>query len=174
MKGLSVSDWAVLALLAEQPAHGFYLVTRFARHGELGAIWTIQRPQVYRALDHLQTRALIAPLREEAGDGGPPRTVYGVTAAGERALEQWLSTPVAHLREARSALLLKLIFLARAGRAATVLLTAQRAIFIALQDGLNARLAQADASERLMLCWRLEMVAAALNFVESQLAAGCL
>jgi DNA-binding PadR family transcriptional regulator len=172
MQMLSVSDWAVLALLAEQPAHGFYLVTRFARHGELGAVWTIQRPQVYRAIDHLQARGLIAPLREEAGDGGPPRTVYEVTAAGARALEQWLSTPVAHLREARSALLLKLIFLARAGRAATALLTAQRTVFKALHEGLSARLAQADASERLTLCWRLEMVVAALNFIEGQLKAG--
>jgi DNA-binding PadR family transcriptional regulator len=169
LSGLSVSDWAVLALLAEQPAHGFYLVTHFGKSGELGVVWTIQRPQVYRALEHLQTRELITPLREESGDAGPPRTVFEVTECGEAALAQWLSTPVKHLRDARSALLLKLIFLRRAGRDTTALLTAQREVLKELKERLEAHLLQAEGSVSLTLQWRLEMTLAALNFIEQQL-----
>lgn len=169
MAGLSLSDYAVLALLAEAPAHGFALASCFAKGGELGEIWTIQRPQVYRALEHLQARALIRPLREEAGEG-PPRTVYGLTPLGERLLAQWLNAPVRHLREARGALLLKLIFLARAGCDASALLSAQRAVFAELEARLQARLAQATPLERLALRWRLAMLAAALEFVTEQLA----
>jgi DNA-binding PadR family transcriptional regulator len=164
-----VSDWAVLALLAEQPAHGFYLVTHFSKSGELGVVWTIQRPQVYRALEHLQARELITPLREESGEGGPPRTVFGLTERGRAALAQWLGTPVRHLRDARSALLLKMIFLERAGRDTTPLLRAQYSVFQGLKEALNARLVQAEGSAYLTLCWRLEMTLAALNFIEHQL-----
>jgi DNA-binding PadR family transcriptional regulator len=169
LSGLSVSDWAVLALLAEQPAHGFYLVTHFGKSGELGVVWTIQRPQVYRALEHLQTRELITPLREESGDAGPPRTVFEVTECGKAALAQWLSTPVKHLRDARSALLLRLIFLQRAGRDTTALLTAQREVLKELKERLEAHLLQAEGSVSLTLQWRLEMTLAALNFIEQQL-----
>lgn len=159
----------MLALLAEQPAHGFYLVTHFSKNSELGVVWTIQRPQVYRALEHLQTRELITPLREESGEGGPPRTVFGLTERGEIALTQWLSTPVKHLRDARSALLLKLIFLERARCDTAALLTAQRKVFQELKEVLEARLSQAEGSAYLTLQWRLEMTLAALNFIEQQL-----
>lgn len=168
-KPLSSSDWAVLAALSEQAAHGFYLVSLFAKEGSLGAIWTIQRPQVYRALDYLEARAFIRPLRQESGEAGPPRTVYALTEIGQQALDNWYETPVIHFREGRSDLLLKLVFLQRCERSARALLSAQEQVFKELYSSLMSRLEQAESSERLVSLWRLEMMRAALQFIASQL-----
>jgi DNA-binding PadR family transcriptional regulator len=73
---LSTSDWAFLAVLYEAPTHGFRLAGLFASDGELGFIWTIQRPQIYRTLEHLEKSGLAVSVRQEESEAGPPRTVY--------------------------------------------------------------------------------------------------
>ena len=46
---------------------------------------------------------------------GPQRTIYAATPQGRQAAENWLETPVEHVRDIRSHLLLKLALLDRAG-----------------------------------------------------------
>jgi DNA-binding PadR family transcriptional regulator len=106
----------VLALLAEEPTHGFALARVLAEEGELGQVWTMPRPRVYRAIDDLRDSGLIEAVETERSSRGPNRTVFAPTAGGALALEQWLARPVAHVREARSELLLKLVLTQRAGR----------------------------------------------------------
>ncbi|GEM86923.1 PadR family transcriptional regulator [Meiothermus granaticius] len=166
---LSTSDWAVLALLSEGEAHGFRLASVFAPSGELGQIWSIQRPQVYRALEHLVARGYALPLRQETGEIGPPRTVYVATPEGIRVVRQWLATPVAHLREGRSDLLLKLAFLYRLGESPRPLLGAQKEIFGQLLRSLEARVPVAEGIDRVVLLWRVENARSALDFLEKLL-----
>lgn len=166
MVNLSLSDWAVLAALAEAPAHGFRLSARFARRGEFGVIWTIQRPQVYRALEHLEKEDFAEAAGVEPGEAGPPRLRYAVTERGERALERWLLTPVTHLRDARSELLLKLVFLERQRSDPAQLIAAQLELFREVQHDYQSRLETASGAEKLALEWRLESIAAALHFLE--------
>lgn len=169
---LSPSDWAVLAALGEGAAHGFKLAAMFAKRGDLGTVWTVQRPQVYRALEHLERAGLAESVGHEPG-GGPPRLRYALTRAGREALNTWLNTPVTHLRDTRSELLLKLTFLERARRDAAPLLSAQTARFRAVQRDYEARRAAARGAERLALEWRLEALAAALRFLEGRRRARC-
>ncbi len=168
-QNLSTSDWAVLAFLTEGEAHGFRLAGVFGPEGELGQIWKIQRPQVYRALEYLAAENLIRPTRQEEGDAGPPRTLYTVTAAGQVAVREWLRTPVAHLREGRSELLLKLAFLARSGASPRLLLKAQKKVFAAVLESLEARLEVSADIERMVLLWRVENARSALNFIQQLL-----
>ncbi len=72
--------------------------------------------------------ALVAPRRREAA-AGPARVVYGPTRRGRRAVRRWLATPVAHLRDVRGALLLKLVLAKRLGVDVRPLVEAQRAAF---------------------------------------------
>ena len=45
-----LTEWAVLGLLCEQPAHGWDLARSLAPDGDVGQVWTVSRPLVYRAV----------------------------------------------------------------------------------------------------------------------------
>jgi PadR family transcriptional regulator AphA len=167
---LSAGEWAVLALLSERPAHGFALARAMAPDGEVGQVWAMRRPLVYRALETLEQREMVRPAGTVPSQTGPQRTILEVTPAGARAVTEWLSRPVSHVRDARSLLMLKLLFLTRHGADLAPLLTAQRAQFSAHADSLTAAMEQTEGFDRTLLLWRLENTAAALRFTETLLA----
>lgn len=168
LSGLSTTDWAVLAALAEGEAHGFQIASLFGPQGELGEIWKLQRTQVYRALEHLQRQGLIRATRQEVGEAGPPRTRYAPTSMGQQQVTQWLDTPVTQLRYGRSDLRLKLAFLLRSGRSPRILLEAQGQIYLQLLEQLEQRSVQ-DSIEQMSLLWRTETARAGLRFVQALL-----
>jgi len=43
---LTAGEWAVLALLAEAPTHGFAIAKAMAPEGEVGKVWSVRRPLV--------------------------------------------------------------------------------------------------------------------------------
>lgn len=163
---LSTSDWAVLAAVSEGETHGFRLAALFGPGSELGEIWRIQRPQVYRALEHLEQQGLIVEVGREAGEGGPPRVLYRISDPGRERLERWLQLPVTRLRFGRSDLRLKLAFLLRSGRSWRGLLAAQREVYRAQLQTLEASSRSAVGVARVSLLWRLEMAQAGLRYVE--------
>jgi PadR family transcriptional regulator AphA len=159
---LSLTDWTVLALVGERPTHGFDLAKRLAPGSELGQIWTVRRPQVYRALEYLASGGMVVEHRKEAGSAGPPRTIYGCTQRGRRALRVWLSTPVEHVREVRSELLMKLS-LARASdpRALGMLVDRQRAALAPVLAVLGS-----EGSADVVGCWRRHSAQAVMGFLD--------
>jgi DNA-binding PadR family transcriptional regulator len=166
---LSAGEWAVLALLSEGPAHGFALARAMAPTGEVGQVWAMRRPLVYRALETLAQRKLIKPAGTVPSQSGPQRTILRVTPAGRRAVTAWLGQPVNHVRDARSLLMLKLLFLTRHETDPTELLTAQRAQFSAQAEQLQAAIEETDGFDRTLLLWRLHTTAAAIQFTEAML-----
>ena len=113
---LSLSEWAVLGVLVERPRHGYDIAAALSPDAAVGRAWRVRRQLVYRALERLEALALVEPRRTEPGAAAPPRTVYGPTRRGRATLHRWLDTPVDHLRDVRSALLLKLVLLEALGR----------------------------------------------------------
>jgi DNA-binding PadR family transcriptional regulator len=110
---LSLNEWAVLGLLAERSRHGYDIAVELGPDAPVGQVWRVARRFVYRALERLADLGLAVPERDEPGYSGPPRTVYAATGAGRQVLAGWLATPVDHLRDVRSALLLKLVLAGR-------------------------------------------------------------
>jgi DNA-binding PadR family transcriptional regulator len=137
--------------------------------GEVGRIWSVRRPLVYRAIDNLSAMDLVRPAGTVPSRSGPQRTVLEATSDGKRALTRWLRGPVAHVRDARSLLMLKLLFLTRAGADLEPLLTAQRMHFSKLAERLNEAAEEAEGFDRALLLWRLESTTAAIRFVETML-----
>jgi len=125
MGDLSVTEYAVLGLLAERPSHGFALAKELGADTEVGRILTVRRPLVYRALDRLVEQGLVEPAHIEQGDAGPRRAIHRVTRHGRRRLRCWLQSPVAHVRDVRIEFLLKLTLLQRSGRSPLGLISAQ-------------------------------------------------
>ena len=153
--GLSLTEWAVLALLSEAPSHGFAIARTLSRATPLGEVWTVPRPLVYRALGRLEEHGLIVEAGEEPGDPGPRRMVYEVTGKGRKAAAQWRAEPVRHLRDVRSALLAKVLLRQRAGEPLTPLVAEQRAVFLPLFERLAEQFGDAQ-SERVVAAWRHE------------------
>ena len=134
---LSLPEWTVLTVLSQQPAHGFAVAALTGPQAELGRVWQIPRPIIYRAIGRLAQAGLITPQGTEPGLG-PQRTIYAATPPGRQAAQRWLNTPVQHIRDIRSQLLLKLALLDRAGIDPTDLLRQQRAILEPIAGAIEA------------------------------------
>ncbi|MHA6616462.1 PadR family transcriptional regulator [Pseudonocardia sp. DLS-67] len=162
---LGLAEWVVLAVLDERPAHGFAIAALTADDAELGRIWQLPRPVVYRALNRLHEAGLIRPEAIES-EAGPQRTVYAATPAGRARAAEWLSAPVRHVREMRSQFLLKLALLQRRKDDPAPLLARQHETLTAIAAGLDAEVAPAAGFDTIMLDWRRSTTRAALEFVE--------
>ena len=162
---MSLPEWLVLTILSQQPAHGFAVAQLTAADGELGRVWQIPKAVVYRAIGRLVDADLIAPEGTERGSG-PQRTVYTATPAGSAAAARWLQTPVEHVRDIRSHLLLKLALLDRAGDDPAALLDAQRAVLVPIAAAIEARHAASAGFDATLLAWRRATAVAALDFID--------
>lgn len=168
MPGASpLTDWVVLALVAEGPRHGFALAKELTADAALGEVWTVPRPLVYRAIDHLRDAGRIAPVRTEAGTKGPHRTVYRITRSGSAQLRRWLDQPVAHPRDVRTELLVKLVLRARRGHPLAPLARAQLDRFAPTTDAFEQRARGAQGPDRVVARWRVESIAAIRRTLEA-------
>lgn len=157
-----LNDLVVLAVLGEEPAHGFALSRLLAPDSDLGRIVTLRRAQVYRSIDRLLAAALVRPLAVEPGDAGPQRTVLAPSDEGRAVLDRWLEEPVAHVRHLRVEFLIKLRLLERLGRDPSDLVRAQRR---ALAPTLDQLLAPGSDDDDVVDRWRAHNAAAADRFL---------
>ncbi|MGA1362601.1 MAG: PadR family transcriptional regulator [Ilumatobacteraceae bacterium] len=151
----------VLALLVEQPRHGWALQRELAPGSEIGRAWTLSRQLVYRTVDNLVDEGLARKGRRTEGDG-PERVVLSPTAAGRKHALGWLDEPVEHVREVRTVLLVKLVLRRRMGLASTRFLSRQRRTLAPLAEAIVSR-RDGDEVDR----WRAESAAAAMRFLDS-------
>lgn len=163
-----LGEWACLGMLAASPQHGFALAARLAPDGDVGRVWSMSRPLTYRALEQLASRGLVEQVAVEPGKAGGLRSVMAPTPTGRRALEAWLESPVAHVRDLRSELLVKLVLLDLLGRSPAALLTAQRRMVAEAAAALEAA---ATAPSDAVSVWRAESAAAAIRVIDRLLAA---
>lgn len=166
---LGLPEWTVLAVIAERPVHGFAVAAFTAPGGDLGRVWQIQRPLVYRALGRLESAELIMPEAVETGPG-PQRTRYCATDAGRDAVAEWLLTPVAHVRDIRSELLLKLALLDRREVDPGELLSRQRAALEPIAEAIAAERKACTGFDAVLLAWRQAGTTAAMAFLDDVMA----
>lgn len=164
---MSLTEWVVLALVAEGPTHGFAVSRLTAPSGPVGTIWQVPRPRVYRALDRLVELSLAEPSGTEPGRGGPHRTLLAVTAPGRSAVDAWLMRPVRHIRDVRSEFLVKLALLDRVTTDPRPLLEAQAERIEPIIAGLREQRDQAHGFEHLVASWRYETAETALRLMRT-------
>ncbi len=164
--GLSLTEWVVLALMAEAPSHGFAVARTLSPATELGKVWTVPRPLVYRAIGRLEEQGMITEAGDdEPGKPGPARTVYAATGKGKQAVARWLAEPVQHLREIRSVFLAKILLRQRAGQPLAALVGEQRALFAPLLQRLAEQFVDPDG-ERVVAAWRYESSQAVAHLLD--------
>ena len=163
---LSLADWIVLTLVDESPMHGFAVAALTAERGDVGRAWHVPRPIVYRSLDRLTALDLARVASTEAGSRGPQRSVLASTPAGRSQVHGWLHRPVAHVRDVRSELLVKLALLLRRGLPVGDLIDAQRRALEPVQAALERQQRTESGFGQVLASWRVENVRAAMRFLE--------
>ncbi len=165
-----LGEWACLGLLYPAPTHGFAIAARLKPGGDIGRVWSLSRALTYRALDQLGASGLAKSIGEEPGIAGGNRTILTATRAGRTQLRRWLATPVEHLRDVRSELLLKLVIADICRIDIAPMLERQHAQIERLAAALSAQGADDESrdpkSADVVALWRIESSRAALRFVE--------
>jgi PadR family transcriptional regulator AphA len=160
----SFAENVCLALIVQGTSHGWALGTILAPEGEVGRIWTLTRALTYRAIDGLADKGLVT-RRGHAAGRGRDRVVLAPTAAGRRMAARWLDTPVQHLRDVRTELLVKLALRDRSGLDSEDLLAAQQLLFAPTIDVLTSTRGDDD----LVDLWRRESARAVRRFLDQAL-----
>jgi PadR family transcriptional regulator AphA len=166
---LSLTEWLVLCVASEGPTHGFAIARLLGHQGDLGQVWRVPKPVIYRGLARLEQLGLVHMVGEQTTSLGPVRLVVEATPDGRQAAVAWLATPVRHIRDVRSELMVKLALLDRAGASPHPLLTAQQDQLTPIAEALRDRLGAASGFDRTLALWRYETVSAALRFLDTAL-----
>ena len=110
-------EFALLGLLAQQPAHGYELHQRLTT--DLGQVWHISLSQAYNILNRLEAQGFIAGAVQEQ-EKLPDRRRFRLTPAGRRRFEAWLhSTSGCSVRAIRVEFTTRLYFCNTLGPAAS-------------------------------------------------------
>ena len=88
---LIMLKYALLALIARRPRHGYDLKSAFET--AMGGTWPINIGQIYTTLSRLERDQLVDCTIIEQ-DTLPDRKVYRITEKGEKALDRWLTAPI--------------------------------------------------------------------------------
>jgi DNA-binding PadR family transcriptional regulator len=119
---------AVLALLADEPAHG-YEIKRALEERFGTVIAPLNAGQVYTTLQRIQRDELVSD-DSVAQSGRPDKRVYRLTDAGWQALQEWLGTASAPTK-LRDDFFMKLVLAHSMGLAdPATLIARQRAVYL--------------------------------------------
>jgi DNA-binding PadR family transcriptional regulator len=102
------STYAVLGLVDKLPGSSGYDLTAVAGRS-LAYFWPVSHTLLYRELERLTELGWVAATRVEQLRA-PGKWTYQTTAAGQRALSEWLAGPAPTNSSFRSGVLLRLFF----------------------------------------------------------------
>ena len=137
--------YTLLALLADEPTHGYELNSRF--DAQMGPLWPLKRQQVYNNLRLLEKSGLIALDAHIEQADLPDRKNYRLTESGAAALAEWLDAPVRGNRQLKDEFYLKLVTLLKVLREpqrVAALLWQQRDVYLQHLRELERALVEAE------------------------------
>ena len=88
-KKLTTADLVVLSLLAEEPMHGYQVVSQL-QYRDAKDWAEVSRPQVYYSLKKLHELKLIVPSKSDDSALGPERMQFKITRDGVQAMNEAL------------------------------------------------------------------------------------
>jgi PadR family transcriptional regulator AphA len=164
---LLLGEWACLGALYPAPTHGFAIAGRLKPDGDIGRVWSMSRALTYRALEQLVERGLAHVVGEEPGIAGGNRTILAATRSGRARLRKWLQTPVAHLRDVRSELLLKIVLAEHCGIDISSMLTEQRSRVAVQVAAFDRHDDDVQGRDDVVMMWRRESARSVLHFLDA-------
>lgn len=149
----------VLVLVVHTPRHGWAIHEELSPTGYIGHAWTLSRQLVYRAIDTLVEDGLVKRATPKDGGGGD-KVIISPTAAGKRTAMLWLDSPVTHLRDVRTELVLKVMLREKMKMPLDSFLALQHEVFDPLITSINK-----DASTSPVNLWRRESANAVKRYL---------
>lgn len=149
----------VLSLIVLEPRHGWALQEVLSPRGEIGQAWTLSKQLVYRAIDSLVDAGLARRTAPKDG-GGADKVVISATASGKRAIDVWLDSPVQHLRDVRTELVVKVMLREQFGLPMAQFIQRQRQQFEPLITAIETHPAKTPVH-----MWRRESASAVKRFL---------
>jgi DNA-binding PadR family transcriptional regulator len=146
-----VQQEVVLAMLAKEPSHGYELRARLDRAlGPLGE--GMNAGQIYVVLGRLEKAGLVVRDSASSSSDHPDRKVYGLTAAGEERVGEWL-TEVSWPKPDLAEFHLKLIAAAQAALADPISIVdlQRRELLRRLRDAQRAAMGEPNDSNAALL-----------------------
>ena len=141
----------LLALLAEEPQHGYGLKTGFEHR--TGGTWPLNIGQVYTTLQRLERDGLVEALDSD-GEG---RVRYRLTTAGGVALDAWYAEPIVPDPPPRDELAIKVLLAVAAEHVdVRALLQRQRTATVEQLQDYTRQKATADPDDELPLVLLLD------------------
>jgi DNA-binding PadR family transcriptional regulator len=138
----------LLALLAEEPTHGYDLKRQFDE--TVGKLWPVQQAQIYNNLRLLEKDGLIELDTRIEQENLPDRKNFRLTAHGQQRLDEWVQTPVQTSRQLKDDFYLKLATLATImdrPDALIALIWRQRQVYLLHLRELERALVEAEAQD---------------------------
>ena len=149
----------VLVLVVHTPRHGWAIHEELSPTGDIGRAWTLSRQLVYRAIDTLVEDGLVKRATPKDGGGGD-KVIISPTAAGKRTAILWLDSPVTHLRDVRTELVLKVMLREKMKMPLDSFLSLQHEVFDPLIASINK-----DSSSSPVNLWRKESANAVKRYL---------
>jgi DNA-binding PadR family transcriptional regulator len=153
----------LLALLEQEPAHGYTLKQRyddrFARTRPLAF------GQVYAALSRFESKGWAEVTEVEVVDG-PERKRYRITEEGVEAVTEWVYTPQQPTEFVMSNLYTRVSVALTSGRSASEVLDRQRVQHLARMRELTHHRKTATAAAQLAITYELVHLDADLRWIE--------
>lgn len=163
-------EYILLALIAEKPAHGYDLYRTLKAIGSIHAIWNLKQSLMYALLDKLEEGGMIEG-RMVADETRPSRRIYSLTEIGDRAYQEWLTSPVKHGRDMRQDFLARYHFARSKGAPqALSLIEKQKLECQSWLENLQKSaegLANPENDERVVISFRIFQVKAMLDWLDS-------
>ena len=153
----------LLALLEQEPAHGYTLKQRY--DDRFARTRPMAFGQVYAALSRFETKGWAEVTGIEVVDG-PERKRYRVTEEGVEAVTEWVYTPQQPTEFAMSNLYTRVSVALTSGRSAAEVLDRQRVQHLARMRELTEQRKTATAAAQLAITYELVHLDADLRWIE--------
>lgn len=154
--------------------HGYQLYQHLTAAHDLGLVWRLKEPQLYRLLSRLEEESYIQAVHAPQ-TSRPARRMLYLSEAGRAAFETWVRAPLRHGRDLRLEFLAKLYFARQLGPSVVdELISAQRATLKTSQRDLEAEAERVEAMrpfDWLVLEFRLGQIRAMLEWLDTCSAA---
>jgi len=157
---LTLAEGTCLALVAGGVTHGYDVAKHFQPESDIGEVFTLSNPVVYRTLKVLESAGFIAST-DALGVRKQLKFTLRCTDLGRSTVSKWLNTPVTHLRDIRSEFLVKVLLRDAAGLDQEEFIESQREVL----NGVIAQLL-ADKAMNAVAMWRREQARAVARFLD--------
>lgn len=108
-------EHVILALLDEEPMHGYELHQKLSKLPGVSKIWNLKQAFFYAKLERLHKDGYIEEHSTPKEGSGPARVVFQLSPLGRRSLAAWITAPVLKARDIQQLFLVKLIIARRYG-----------------------------------------------------------